>query len=85
MSGIWIRHLILTDGETEKKVELLQMDSWKDDSAVIKEKCCQLDYLVDKAMEKRREGKTVLVHCSAGIGRTGTLIALLCVIESIEA
>ena len=75
----------MTDGATEKKVELLQMDSWKDDAAVVKEKCCQLNFLVDRAMEKRRDGKSVLVHCSAGIGRTGTLIALLCMIEGYEA
>ena len=42
-----------------------------------------------RSIKKRRENQAkqpapILVHCSAGIGRTGTMIAIYCIIEAVE-
>ena len=44
-----------------------------------------MQYLIERGLQARSNPKDiVLVHCSAGIGRTGTYIALMLMIESIN-
>ena len=61
------------------------MENWKDDNAVTEDALRQLDYIVEQGLIERAKGGKVCVHCSAGIGRTGTYIAILTMIESIQA
>ena len=67
---------------------------WLDDNAPCSEENDDIDFLLKSTMEHRNlEGNIseaerptpILVHCSAGIGRTGTFIALHCQIEVLEA
>lgn len=37
-----------------------------------------------KKYHEKDESHPILVHCSAGIGRTGTLISIFAIIESIH-
>lgn len=61
------------------------MTSWKDNKAVVKSELQCLYYLINRGLEIRANPKElVLVHCSAGIGRTGTYIAIMLLIESIN-
>jgi protein tyrosine phosphatase len=44
-----------------------------------------LQYAVQRGLEIRQDPTSLIcVHCSAGIGRTGTYIAILTLIESIN-
>ena len=82
--GIVKRILTLTDGTTERQVEHLQMNTWPDKKAVPDSQKHCLQYLIDRGLEVRKNPKDmIVVHCSAGIGRTGTYIALMLIIESI--
>ena len=55
---------------------------WNDDTAPTQEHRDVIKALVHKANKVRsKKASPVVVHCSAGIGRTGTLIAILGIIE----
>ena len=72
-------------GET-MVVEHLNEIGWVDDTADPEEFLCKdIDYLIQKMLEVRAKHTEtpVIVHCSAGIGRTGTLIAIFNIVESL--
>lgn len=67
--------------------------SWEDDTAKKEESVYQdVDLLLDfmfkyrtlSMIEENNQLAPIVVHCSAGIGRTGTLIALFNILESIK-
>ena len=61
------------------------MDCWKDDHAVTNDQLEALNFIIQAGMSVRQNAEEVVaVHCSAGIGRTGTYIALMLLIESVE-
>ena len=73
------------DKTEEKVVTHIQMENWKDDQAVSEDQMEALNFVIKTGLNVRQDpNEIVLVHCSAGIGRTGTYIALLLLIESIE-
>lgn len=75
-----------TDTDEERTVDHFQSTAWPDHS------CPELDiefealnYLVYriKKVHRRHLGRA-LVHCSAGVGRTGTLIAIFQIVTALE-
>jgi protein tyrosine phosphatase len=83
-SQITKRILTLTDRKTEKQIEQLMFSSWKDRRAVEEDKLECLEHIIKRGLEVRENpDHKILVHCSAGIGRTGTYIAILLMIESL--
>jgi len=68
------RILILSDGKEERKVEQLHIQKWGDFEAL---KSSILQDLVSSVEEHRERNQRVVCHCSAGIGRAGSVAFIL--------
>ena len=64
------------------------MLSWADNTAIEEntEQFAALNHLLNKVFLSKQDKPNypVLVHCSAGIGRTGTFLAICLMIEAIK-
>mmetsp|Transcript_24992 Transcript_24992/g.27676 ORF Transcript_24992/g.27676 Transcript_24992/m.27676 type:complete len:336 (+) Transcript_24992:255-1262(+) len=92
-----VKRVFEVSKEDEEEVLLitqLHHTNWLDDNAPFSEESDDIDLLLKNTLEFRSnkenendEGRPspILIHCSAGIGRTGTFIALHCLIEVLEA
>uniref|UniRef100_A0A672KF07 Receptor-type tyrosine-protein phosphatase C n=1 Tax=Sinocyclocheilus grahami TaxID=75366 RepID=A0A672KF07_SINGR len=81
-----IRHLILNNREkaSEREVTHIQFISWPD-HGVPGDPCLLLKLRRRVNSFKNFFSGPVVVHCSAGVGRTGTYIGIDAMIESLEA
>lgn len=80
------RELTITINGVSKKIFHLQMINWPDHSCPDKNGYTTIDYII-KAIAEFRErfpSSPVLTHCSAGTGRTGTLIAIFNLIKCLS-
>ena len=72
----------------ERLIEHYQMLSWADNTAIEEnsEQFAALNHLLNKVFTSKKEKPNcpVLVHCSAGIGRTGTFLAICLMVEAIK-
>eukprot|EP00826_Nyctotherus_ovalis_P008723 TRINITY_DN12265_c0_g2_i2.p2 TRINITY_DN12265_c0_g2~~TRINITY_DN12265_c0_g2_i2.p2 ORF type:complete len:125 (+),score=29.73 TRINITY_DN12265_c0_g2_i2:908-1282(+) len=60
------------------------LQGWNDNEGMPKEIMPDASKLVKIASEEVANGRPIVVHCSAGCGRTGTLIAICNAITSVE-
>jgi len=80
------RKFIFRSGDgTSKEVVHYQWEGWPDHGVPEENQYGVLFYLVQQIMERRKLGEQpVVVHCSAGIGRSGTLVAIHNIAQTIE-
>ncbi|CAD5115526.1 DgyrCDS4493 [Dimorphilus gyrociliatus] len=78
-----IRNLQAYKGEESKKVKLYHFTGWPD-FGVPSSPSSLLNFIQTIRNDKRLHDKTAVIHCSAGVGRTGTFIALHTLMQSIE-
>eukprot|EP00041_Stephanoeca_diplocostata_P014179 m.255198 g.255198 ORF g.255198 m.255198 type:complete len:911 (+) comp19611_c0_seq2:217-2949(+) len=85
-------HLEISDGDTVRKLRLYWLTSWPDHGVPTNAKGemdpgCILGLVRDvRQMRKRqRRANPILVHCSAGIGRTGAFIVIDHAINALQA
>ncbi|GMR58514.1 hypothetical protein PMAYCL1PPCAC_28709, partial [Pristionchus mayeri] len=79
---VTIRKLIITkrDGEKEHTVHHLHWESWPDRGVP------PIDNSIFKLLAKvNKSKKPIVVHCSAGIGRTGTTVVVQIALEKLHA
>lgn len=71
---LYTYEVISGDINDKREVQRLHFSGWKDfDGTSI----ATLEKLVDIITEKMGEGKVPMIHCRAGVGRTGTLISVI--------
>ena len=76
------REFEITNGEENKVVNHLQSLAWPDHGTPeIEEEFLSIKFLIDSISNTN---PPVLIHCSAGVGRTGTLIALFHMVKVLE-
>lgn len=84
-----IRRFTISNGESNRKIYQIQYTSWPDfgvpdSSSSIIELLHNVDLQLERLHVKRSKKRVrVLCHCSAGIGRCGTLLAIQSAIEKI--
>ncbi len=76
-------HLKIPTGSSEHTVRAFAMPHWRDNQGVDPN---ELLALVLKVREEVRTtpDSLLLVHCSAGVGRTGTFLAALAIVDAID-
>ncbi|KAK3543610.1 hypothetical protein QTP70_025020 [Hemibagrus guttatus] len=84
-SAFLVRDMTLTNTETEESRELTQIQylAWPD-HGVPDDSTDFLDFVALVRSKRARKDEPVVVHCSAGIGRTGVLITMetaMCLME----
>lgn len=74
--------------EQPREITQIHNTRWEDDSALADEEhFSDIDTLIKVIKKYRKDDDNpapIVVHCSAGIGRTGTIIAIYAILESIE-
>eukprot|EP01103_Thecamoeba_quadrilineata_P013121 TRINITY_DN3543_c0_g1_i1.p1 TRINITY_DN3543_c0_g1~~TRINITY_DN3543_c0_g1_i1.p1 ORF type:complete len:381 (+),score=47.79 TRINITY_DN3543_c0_g1_i1:54-1196(+) len=80
LGGIIVRTLILskrsTSGLLKRSIVQLHYTQWPDHGAPVStEEICRMLEIHDQVSKETRSAGPTVVHCSAGIGRSGTFIA----------
>lgn len=52
------------------------LTNWPDGDCPLKKSKKKINFLLDEFLQAVNEDKPPIVHCSAGVGRTGTFIAM---------
>jgi len=81
LEGLVIRNLGFPSGA---EVTHLQETLWPDNKPPTSYE--RIKYIIDFIAKRREERpeSPVIIHCSAGVGRTGTLIAIYTLIEALQ-
>ncbi|CAK67030.1 unnamed protein product (macronuclear) [Paramecium tetraurelia] len=74
--GLMLNELIIKFQEQEKLIHHYQWNGWPDFGVVDKDSFFLIDLLANIANQSILENKKTVIHCSAGIGRTGTLLSI---------
>ncbi|CAD5113873.1 DgyrCDS3037 [Dimorphilus gyrociliatus] len=80
-----VRSIKIIKDEEERLVQQFQFKGWPDHGILEYTEIVQLIEDMRAERAKTPQAGPVVVHCSAGIGRTGTIIAIQILLDQIEA
>ena len=79
MNGLAIKRIFRLEFNESRLVEMIQFLDWPDHKSSNPKAVLELIDLIQQDRERLKSTAPLLVHCSAGVGRTGTF----CTIESV--
>jgi receptor-type tyrosine-protein phosphatase gamma len=86
-SGLFLRRFALSHEDSERvlTVDHLHVTKWPDQGSPDLETDTEsLNYLIYYMKKRTLPGQKILVHCSAGCGRSGALVGLYCMVTALE-
>ena len=72
-----LREFVVEKGGEEKVVSQLHWHGWKDFGVPTEQSIDIVEKLISRIHRVFEEKRNIVLHCSAGVGRTGTLIAIV--------
>ncbi|KAG0712498.1 Receptor-type tyrosine-protein phosphatase alpha [Chionoecetes opilio] len=78
-----IRSFTMSVGNTQRKITQYQYTAWPDHG--VPKISYGLAQMIKLVLRDKHTGGPLTVHCSAGIGRTGTVILVLFLLDQLEA
>ena len=74
------------DSDTVLTIDHIHMLNWPDRGfPVLTTEADALDYMLDYMEKRSVPGQKILVHCSAGCGRSGMIVGLYCLVTSLKS
>lgn len=85
--GLLLRRLLLTHSDSDRSlvVDHIQVLQWPDQGSPDLSDIHSLNYLIYYMKKRAIPGQKLLVHCSAGCGRSGAIVGLYCMVTALEA
>jgi protein tyrosine phosphatase len=83
--GLIFKNVEITTKDGQSKAEFIQYLEWPDHGAPSTKTALEaMRKIIDKAIQIKSEGKNIVLHCSAGVGRACTFTVAISIIQHLK-